>query len=94
MRESSPGEARPERAGNFPTDASPYGVRDLAGGVADWVTPSSNAHPDELATRGGAWCDGLLDCRVVARRVYRPDEASIRVGFRLARSFTSSARGS
>jgi formylglycine-generating enzyme required for sulfatase activity len=45
-----------EPVGRFPTDESPYGVRDLAGGASevnrDRVTPSI---PGWTAVRGGAW---------------------------------------
>jgi serine/threonine-protein kinase len=37
MRESRPGAAQPEQIGAFDIDESPYGVRDLAGGMRDWV---------------------------------------------------------
>ena len=37
MRESRPGRPQPEPVGGFPTDKSPYGVRDMAGGVRCWA---------------------------------------------------------
>lgn len=37
MRESRPGFGQPEPIGAFTTDESPYGVRDLAGGMRTWV---------------------------------------------------------
>jgi serine/threonine-protein kinase len=37
MRESRPGRPQPEPVGGFATDKSPYGVRDLAGGMRCWV---------------------------------------------------------
>jgi formylglycine-generating enzyme required for sulfatase activity/serine/threonine protein kinase len=37
MRDSRPGRPQPEPVGAFATDKSPYGVRDLAGGVRSWV---------------------------------------------------------
>jgi serine/threonine-protein kinase len=37
MRESRPFLQQPEPAGSFPTDLSPYGVRDMAGGMREWV---------------------------------------------------------
>jgi serine/threonine-protein kinase len=37
MRESRPYGHQPEPIGSFPTDESPYGIRDLAGGVREWV---------------------------------------------------------
>jgi serine/threonine-protein kinase len=37
MRESRPFAQQPEPVGMFPTDESPYGVRDMAGGVREWM---------------------------------------------------------
>ncbi|MGO9839216.1 MAG: protein kinase domain-containing protein [Polyangiaceae bacterium] len=37
MRESRPYPPQPEPIGTFATDESPYGVRDMAGGVREWV---------------------------------------------------------
>jgi formylglycine-generating enzyme required for sulfatase activity/tRNA A-37 threonylcarbamoyl transferase component Bud32 len=37
MSESRPGYRQPEPIGTFQTDESPYGVRDMAGGVREWV---------------------------------------------------------
>ena len=88
MRLSRPGLARPEPSGAFPIDVSPYGVRDLAGGLADWVMPTTELAREQglrrLATRGGAWCDWPSDCRLDARRSYLEIERSPRIGFRLA----------
>lgn len=87
MRESRPDLPAPEPCGTFPTDISPYGVRDMAGGIAEWVLPST--HPQglihQIASRGGAWCDWRVDCHLSARRAYFLEERSARVGFRLVR---------
>lgn len=37
MRESRPFTIQPEPIGTFPTDESPYGVRDMAGGMREWI---------------------------------------------------------
>ena len=37
MKESRPGHPQPEPVGAFSFDESPYGVRDLAGGMRDWI---------------------------------------------------------
>jgi serine/threonine-protein kinase len=37
MRESRPYVQQPEPVGTFATDVSPYGVRDMAGGMREWV---------------------------------------------------------
>jgi serine/threonine-protein kinase len=87
MRESRPGPPMPEARGMFEVDMSPYGVRDMAGGVAEWVQPPvQDSTARQVASRGGAWCDWRVDCALGARRSYGVEERSSRVGFRLARS--------
>jgi serine/threonine-protein kinase len=93
MRDSRPADAIPEPSGSFPTDLSPFGARDMAGGIAEWVLGASapSAVPGSVgpaASRGGAWCDWSFDCHAAARRLYSRSERSTRVGFRLARSIT------
>jgi len=92
MRFSKAGRSYPERSGVFEADESPYGVRDMAGGMADWVSPDDTvvtfqSRDHRLAiSRGGAWCDWEEDCRLTSRREYLADEVTSRVGFRLVRS--------
>ncbi len=88
MRESTAGPPRPMPCGAFETDVSPFGLRDLAGGVADWVLVGGDGQRRpgrELISRGGAWCDWSIDCALTARRPYLPTERTARVGFRLVR---------
>jgi serine/threonine-protein kinase len=95
MRESRPGRPRPEASGAFPDDVSPFGARDMAGGVADWTTRVGPAWGSEapgslrVVSRGGAWSDGSVDCRLSGGRPYFATEKSGRVGVRLARTITS-----
>ena len=90
MRDSRPGLPLAEAIGAFLWDVSPYGVCDLAGGVADWCTPdprrTAPREPREVVSRGGAWCDWPIDCRLASRRRYLATEHSARVGVRLARN--------
>jgi hypothetical protein len=44
--------------------------------------------PRQMVTRGGAWCDWHVDCRLDTRRIYQAVESSSRIGFRLARTAT------
>ncbi len=83
MRDSRPGPARPEPVGAFSADESPYGIRDLAGGMAEWTAPDAEGN---AYSRGGAWYDPRVDCRVTVRRLYQAGERSWRVGFRLVRT--------
>jgi serine/threonine protein kinase/formylglycine-generating enzyme required for sulfatase activity len=89
MRDSRSGLPLAEPIGAFLWDVSPYGVCDLAGGVADWCTPdprrTTPREPREIVSRGGAWCDWSIDCRLASRRRYLATEHSARVGVRLAR---------
>jgi serine/threonine-protein kinase len=89
MRDSRPGQPLAEPIGAFAGDVSPYGVCDLAGGVADWCIPdprrTAPREPREVVSRGGAWCDWPIDCRLASRRRYLATEHSARVGVRLAR---------
>jgi serine/threonine-protein kinase len=89
MRDSRPGPPTLEPVGAFQWDISPYGVRDLAGGVADWCIPdyrrTAPREPREVVSRGGAWCDWAIDCRLTSRRRSLATEHSVRVGVRLAR---------
>jgi serine/threonine-protein kinase len=95
MRESRPRLPAPEPSGAFPSDVSPYGVRDMAGGVADWTLPARCTDPQEeltsLVSRGGAFCDPRYDCRLASRRHYLALERASRLGFRLARTPTGRA---
>ncbi len=53
LRESRPEASQPEPVGAFPLDESPYGVRDLAGGVGDWTsTMVDGGEPPSLADEG------------------------------------------
>jgi serine/threonine-protein kinase len=87
MRLSRAGLPAPEPVGSFAADVSPYGVRDLAGGVADWVAERGDeTRAGGMAiTRGGAWSSGATYCHAGARGVVMASERSTRTGFRLAR---------
>jgi eukaryotic-like serine/threonine-protein kinase len=101
MSESRPLSPAPEPSGAFAEDVSPYGVRDMAGGVADWALPRKEPHPENtprssgelvrLVSRGGSFCDPTYDCRLSSKRHYLAIERASRVGFRLARTPTGRA---
>lgn len=86
--------------GSYPSGASPYGVLDLAGNVAEWIqdwfaqdyysrSPTRNpVGPDtgELrVVRGGSWSESSLYLRAYYRSARRPHETDDRIGFRCAR---------
>jgi len=47
MRESRPFTPQPEPIGSFTTDESPYGARDMAGGMREWVGDSMGERTSE-----------------------------------------------
>jgi serine/threonine-protein kinase len=92
MIHSRPEHHQPEPVGVFREDESPWGVRDMAGGVREWVADFPCAerpiHPDAqvCSIRGGAWNQDANACRLASRgRVLRVARLTA-VGFRLARS--------
>lgn len=106
LRESRPEASQPEPIGSFELDASPYGVRDLAGGVWDWTATSSDGAPlPSLADegkpeaeqrqayfRGGNW--GMLATSPMVRAPMRLDAFGPGVGFRLAISLDQNGSSS
>lgn len=82
MRLSRP-EQRPEPIGTFRTDVSVFGVRDLAGGVADWTCSPYAADPGERSVRGGGWTTRAHRCVATFRGAYHEGFPSGDLGFRL-----------
>jgi serine/threonine-protein kinase len=88
----------PASVGAFPIDESPYGVRDLAGGMQDWCRDAfgDTAVPQGAATastgtqlraiRGGSFGDAPSLLRAVFRYGQEPSARSSDRSFRLARS--------
>jgi len=99
LRESRPEASQPEVVGMFEDDCSPYGVRDLAGGVADWTSTSLDGSPlpdpSEEGTsaadqRQAIWRGGTWGTTAAASRAMRYSQMlrhrSVLVGFRVALS--------
>jgi len=81
-----PGAPKLTSVGHHPTDISPYGVMDMAGGVAEW-TATQLDDPDvglTIVCRGGSWTRTDRDARLSSRHPMFPDAVSRRIGFRLA----------
>ncbi len=74
----------PEPVGAFPTDRSPYGVRDMAGGVRE-ICLTAEGGAARPVMRGGCWSDTGLFCRVAFRHVTQPDFVNTGLGFRLVK---------
>lgn len=85
--------------GTHAQGASPFGVMDLSGNVAEWVldrvggSTASGFEADPLGgregahrvVRGGSFVDAAAALRAIARRDYAPSEARGDLGFRCAR---------
>ena len=82
----------PHPVGSFPAGQSPYGARDMAGNVWEWVMDSyAGSETDATAVtrrvlRGGSWNYAAVYLRATYRRHERPDYAEHRIGFRCAKS--------
>jgi serine/threonine protein kinase/formylglycine-generating enzyme required for sulfatase activity len=83
MRTSIPGDLLPRPVGSFPTDTSPYGVVDMAGGVREWV--DGWIEPGLRSARGGAFNHYAFLCRAASRFGYGPKSTIVGLGFRLVK---------
>jgi hypothetical protein len=73
----------PELAGAHPDGASPEGIYDLAGNVAEWV--AGNPGDREGAVRGGSFASGLAtELRTWHARRVSSDTRSVAIGARCA----------
>ena len=77
----------PEPVGTFATDCSPYGVRDMAGGIRELCVSDPGEEP---VVRGGCWSDTGLFCRVAFRHFTQRTFVNTGLGFRLAKDIEHS----
>jgi formylglycine-generating enzyme required for sulfatase activity len=90
----------PSVVGTFPDGASPFGILDLAGNAAEWVSdrygdryyagspdrnPKGPAVGSERVVRGGSWADGADKITVSIRGHQDPGAEDSTLGFRCAR---------
>jgi len=88
------------QVGAFPSGASPFGVLDMAGNVAEWVAdwfgadfyatspykdPKGPQTGDFRMIRGGSWFNPARGLRTTSRLWNYPDLTSDTIGFRCAR---------
>jgi serine/threonine protein kinase/formylglycine-generating enzyme required for sulfatase activity len=91
MLHSRPEHAQPEPVGVFRRDRSPFGVRDMAGGVCEWVAdladPEQPVFEDSptAPVRGGAWNLDATRCRLASRARTLRGARHVSIGFRIAR---------
>ena len=86
MLHSREGRPQPEPVGAFPTDISPYGVRDMAGGARDWCgDPTYGGDAKRRPVRGGSWLTHPRVCRTGSRFGGVPWSVNSYFGFRLVR---------
>ncbi len=86
MWSSRPGRKGIEPIGTFPTDESVYGVRDLAGGVQDWIDAYTDRDANIRVRMGGSWRVSAYACRAACRYGWPPEAVYPDLGFRLALS--------
>ncbi|MCB9673521.1 MAG: SUMF1/EgtB/PvdO family nonheme iron enzyme [Alphaproteobacteria bacterium] len=82
FRDSLQDGPRAQSVGTDTMDTSVYGVRGLAGNMADWCT--SGVRGADVA-RGGSWLDDASRSEVAARRLVRKGHWADTIGFRLVR---------
>ena len=93
MRDSHTGDPAPEPVGSYPVDESPYGVRDMAGGVAEWCADWHDEMPLLRVLRGGCWAFGPRHCRTASRSGAPPHSVAIHYGFRVVVEVPEGERG-
>ena len=83
MLESTETASRPEPVGAYPTDESPYGVRDVAGGVYDWCDDWYDDRKEWKTVKGGSWGQSWSYCRSANRAWGFPGRSLTSIGIRL-----------
>ncbi len=89
MSESSPEAPDLPAVGAVPSDVSPYGVRDLGGGVRDWCEWDESPHTlGRFPLRGGSYGTVEVYCRCASRSEVHEEYVGSHVGFRLAQDLS------
>ncbi len=81
-RDAQAGRPQPQVLGTCADDVSPYGLRDVAGGVTEWT--ASARDDDHRICRGGSWASTLRQCELACRLTTDPQRVFTYLGFRLA----------
>ncbi|MBA2662325.1 MAG: SUMF1/EgtB/PvdO family nonheme iron enzyme [Bradymonadaceae bacterium] len=86
MRFSRPDLPQLEPVGSFVDDTSPYGVRDMGGGVQEWCAEADAVIVDR-PIKGGAWNQDARSCRLASRLDVLAAARTAGIGFRLVYSY-------
>jgi formylglycine-generating enzyme required for sulfatase activity len=105
LKGGSDGHEAAAPVGSFPKGATPSGVHDMAGNVAEWCadwygpyragrqsSPSGPVRGKLRSVRGGTFIHGPSWARAAARGARRPDEPVYLIGFRVVRELTDDER--
>ncbi|MEM7261057.1 MAG: bifunctional serine/threonine-protein kinase/formylglycine-generating enzyme family protein [Planctomycetota bacterium] len=85
--DSTPEKSQPEPVGEYPTDRSPYGVQDMAGGIREWCNSWFSEKDSLRLVRGGSWNFSSIGAHCAYRLGCAPNLAYPFIGFRLAHDF-------
>ncbi|MCK6618977.1 MAG: SUMF1/EgtB/PvdO family nonheme iron enzyme [Calditrichaceae bacterium] len=72
--------------GDFPENISPYGCVDSAGNVWEWCEDFYDEKQESRVLRGGAWGNPPRVVAGAIRILSQPDDLSLNIGFRCART--------
>jgi serine/threonine-protein kinase len=86
MADSEAGRPSPRPVGTYAHDVSPFGVRDMAGSVANWTDSWHDGRTVYRVVRGGSWYSAASTCTTIARSRNMPSDRYSGVGFRIAQS--------
>jgi len=76
-------ETMPEPIALYPIDESPYGVRDLAGGMREWTSSRLEGPAPWRITKGGSWAHGSGIARSAGLTANAPENVFPSLGFRI-----------
>ena len=71
------------RVDEFPLDESPFGIRNMCGGAADFTSTDHPGFPGCVVARGGSWLRAEVSTRAATRAGAPREEVSAGGGFRL-----------
>ncbi|MFN0058672.1 MAG: protein kinase domain-containing protein [Planctomycetota bacterium] len=84
---STAGKAQPEPIGRYRRDVSPYGARDVAGGVKEWCRDWYSKRQNWRLARGGGWNQSPFGSHCAYRVGVPPAQCHVSIGMRLVHRF-------